>query len=251
MSPHKLLALAALVVATQASAQQIPTTGTLVIVPANGEVTAPNDMATATFMVEEQHKDKSVAASRVNAKMREGTAIIKSADPRAELKTYGYYTFPVYPEDRPPQPMNAVPKQPAPVAWRVGQYLQVKTTNLATLEKTVAAAQRVVALNGLNFHLSPQAQKKLDAERIAATYKNLNERVAAIAAAMGRNVNDAVLDTVDFEGSGNYAGDAAAAAPQMMMMERAQAKSAQVEEPTFEPGDTTLNMRLVGKVRFK
>ena len=250
MSPHKLVAIAALVIATQASAQQIPTTGTLVIVPANGEVTARNDMATATFMAEEQHKDKATAASRVNVKMREGTAIIKKADPQAELKTYGYYTYPVYPEDRPPQPMNAAPKAPSPVAWRVGQYLQVKTTSIATLEKTVAAAQRVVALNGLNFHLSPQAQKKLDGERIAATYKNLNERVAAIASAMGRNVNDAVLDTVDFEGSGNYAGDTAAAAP-MMMMERAQAKSAQVEEPTFEPGDTTLHMRLVGKVRFK
>lgn len=249
MSPHKILALAALVVATQASAQQLPTSGTLVIVPANGEVTARNDMATATFMAEEQHKDKTVAASRANVKMREGTAIIKKADPQAELKTYGYYTYPVYPENPPPQPLG-VPKPPVAVAWRVGQYLQVKTTNLAALEKTVAAAQRVVALNGLHFHLSPQAQRKLDNERIAATYKNLNERVAAIAAAMGRNVSDAVLDTVDFEGSGNYAGDAAAAPAQQMMMERA-AKVAPVEEPTFEPGDTTLNMRVVGKVRFK
>jgi uncharacterized protein len=248
MSPHKLVAIAALVVATQAGAQQLPTSGTLVIVPANGEVTAPNDMATATFMAEEQHKDKAVAASRANVKMREGTAIIKKADPQAQLKTYGYYTYPVYPEN-PPHPLSGVPKPPVAVAWRVGQYLQVKTTNIASLEKTVAAAQRVVALNGLNFHLSPQAQKKLDNERIAATYKNLNERVAAIAAAMGRNVSDAVLDTVDFEGSGNYAGDTAAA-PQMMMA-RAEMKAAQVEEPTFEPGETTLNMRLVGKIRFK
>lgn len=250
MSPHKLVALAALVVATQAGAQQLPTSGTLVIVPATGEVSARNDMATATLMVEEQDKDKAAAASRVNAKMREGTAIIKNADPKAELKTYGYYTYPVYPEDRPPQPMAGPVKAPRPVAWRVGQYLQVKTTNLAALEKTVAAAQRVVALNGLNFHLSPQAEKKLDNERIAATYKNLNERVAAIASAMGRNVSDAVLDTVDFEGSGNYAGDAAAR-PQMMMMERSAAKTGQVEEPSFEPGETTLQMRLVGKIRFK
>ena len=58
--------------------------------------------------------------------------------------------------------------------------------------------------------------KKLDDQRIAATYQNLNERIASIAAAMGRKVGDAVLDTVDFEGSGNYAGrpqmDMAAAA---------------------------------------
>ena len=173
MSPHKLVAIAALVVATQASAQQLPTAGTLVIVPATGEVTARNDMATATLMVEEQDKDKAAAASRVNAKMREGTNIIKKADPQAELKTYGYYTYPVYPENRPPQPLNQPAQPPKAIAWRVGQYLQVKTTNLGVLEKTIATAQRVVALNGLHFHLSPQAQKKLDNERIAATYKNL------------------------------------------------------------------------------
>ena len=252
MSPQKVLALAALVLSTQAIAQSLPTTGTLVIVPANGEVTARNDQATATLMVEEQDKDKAAAASRVNAKMREGTAIIRKADPQAELKTYGYYTYPVYPEERPPQPYaNRAAAASKPAAWRVGQYLQVKTTNIASLEKTVAAAQRVVALNGLHFGLSPQALKKLDNERIAATYKNLNERVAAIAAAMGRNVNDAVLETVDFEGSGNYAQDGAAAAPQIMMEARAAKVAQQVEEPSFEPGDTTLQMRLVGKVRFK
>jgi hypothetical protein len=27
--------------------------------------------------------------------------------------------------------------------------------------------------------------------------------------------------------------------------------AAPVEEPSFEPGETTLNMRVVGKVRFK
>lgn len=251
MSPQKVLALAALVLSTQATAQSLPTTGTLVIVPANGEVTAPNDQATATLMVEEQHKDKAIAASRVNAKMREGTEIVKKADPGAELKTYGYYTYPVYPEERQPQPLTTVQKPPQPVGWRVGQYLQVKTTNLASLPKTVAAAQRVVALNGLHFGLSPQALKKLDGERIAAAYKNLNDRVAAIAAAMGRNVSDAVLDTADFEGTGRYAEDSLQRNEVMVAGSRMAAKQVQVEEPSFEPGDTTLQMRLVGKVRFK
>jgi hypothetical protein len=69
---------------------------------------------------------------------------------------------------------------------------------------------------------------------------------------MGRKVGDASLDTVDFEGSGNYAGggqQADMAAPKMM---RAMAGAEQqVAEPSFEPGETTLQMRLVGKVRFK
>ena len=248
MSPIKLAAACVLALAAHAHAQQLPTSGTLVIVPATAEVTRANDMATATFSVEEQDKDKSAAASRVNRKMREGMEILKKADPQAKLKTYGYYTYPIYPDDHPPQPMGAA-KRPAPAMWRVGQSVEFKTTNLGALEKNVAAAQRVLALNNLQFGLAPHTEKKLDAERIAATWRTLNERVAAIAAAMGRSVNDAVVETVDFEGSGKYDGDTAvmvSAARSASMMEQKA-----VAEPSFEPGETTLQMKLVGKVRFK
>lgn len=250
MNVLKTVAAAALVLGTQAAlAQSIPTTGTTVIVPAYGEVTAPNDQAVATLAIEEQDKDKAAAASRVNQKIRQGLDILKKEDPQAKVKTQGYYTYPVYPEDRPlPPGAQAKPRQPT--AWRVGQYVEMTTTNLSALPHTVASAQKVLTLNGLHFRLSPAAARKLDDARIAATYKNLNERIASIATAMGRPLGEAVLDTVDFEGSGNYAGGAPAAAP--MAARFAKAEMAQdVAEPSFEPGETTLEMRLVGKVRFK
>jgi predicted secreted protein len=229
------------------------TTGTLVVVPAFGEVKHANDQATITFAVEEHDKDKNAAAARVNRKMKEGTEIVRRADPKAELKTMGYYTYPVYPEVPPmPQPALRTPVKPVPIAWRVGQYLELKTTNLAELPKTAAAAQKVLQINNVNFGLSPELEKRLDDQRIAATYRNLNERIVSIANAMGRKPLDAVLDTVDFEGSGNYAGDAqAAAAPMMMRMNAKREGMEEMPEPSFEPGETTLQMRLVGKVRFK
>ncbi len=251
MTLMKTVAAAALMfAAAQAAAQApVPTTGTTVIIPAYGEVKAPNDQATATLAIEEQDRDKAAAASRVNQKMKQGLDILKREDPQASLKTMNYYTYPVYPEDRPVQPM-AANKPRVPTAWRVGHFVEVKTTNLAALPKTVAAAQKVLALNGIQFGLTPAATKKLDDQRIAATYRNLNERIASVAAAMGRPVADAVLDTVDFEGSGNYADREGAPAPMMMAM-RKSADTAEVAEPSFEPGETTLQMRLVGKVRFR
>jgi len=252
MTVMKNLAAAAAVsfalAAHAAPADSLPTTGTLVVVPAFGEVKHANDQVIATLAIEEQDKDKAAAASRVNQKMKQGLDIVKAADPQAKLKTQGYYTYPVYPEDR-PLPNGQMPKQRVPTAWRVGQYLEVTTTNLDKLPKTVAAAQKVLTLNGLQFGLTPETTKKLDDERIAATYKNLNERINSIANAMGRKVGDAVLDTVDFEGSGNYVREQAQAAP--MMMRAKMADSAEVAEPSFEPGETTLQMQLVGKVRFK
>jgi predicted secreted protein len=136
-----------------------------------------------------------------------------------------------------------------PSGWRVGQSLQVKTTKLDTLPKMVASAQRVLALSGIQFGLANATVRKLDDQRIAAAYKNLNERMASIANAMGRKLSDAVLETVDLEGSGNYAHPEMARAAPMAM--KAMRDTPQVEEPSFEPGETTLQMNLVGKVKFK
>lgn len=225
MSFVKVIAAASLLLAAQAQAQSLPTSGTLVVIPAFGEVTHANDEATAIFTIEEQDKDKAVAASRANLKMKQGMEAIRKEDPQAMLKTRGYYSYPVYPEQR-PVPQGTATKPPQPSGWRVGQYLEVKTTKLDTLPKTVAAAQRLLALNGLNFGLSKATVRQLDDQRIAAAYKNLNERMASIANAMGRKLADAVLDTVDFEGSGNYThqmADSRAAAPMAMKAMRAEA----------------------------
>ena len=252
----KLFLATALVLVAQVHAQtQAPTqtplasSGTLVIVPAFGEVTHANDQATATFAVEEQDKDKLVAAARVNQKMKQGTDIVRREDPQATLKTQGYYTYPVYPEQR-PLPNGVMPK-PVPTGWRVGQYLEVKTTRLAGLPKLTAAAQKVLSLNSLNFSLAPATLKRLDDERIAATWLNLNQRVASIAGAMGRKVSDAAIDTIDFEGSGNYVPQRGEMAAAPMAMSRMAKDSGEVGEPSFEPGDTTLQMRVVGKVKFR
>lgn len=245
MSLSKLFIAAAFMLASQASAQTTSSTsGALVIVPAFGEVTHANDHATATFAVEEHDKDKAAAASRVNQKMKQGTDIIRREDPQATLKTQGYYTYPIYPE----QHLQPGTPKPAPVGWRVGQYLQVKTINLANLPKTTAAAQKVMSLNNLRFGLAPATLKQLDDRRIAATYLNLNQRIASIATAMGRRPADAVIDTIDFEGSGRYAQQEVSVTGARAL---AKMDAAEVAEPTFEPGETTLQMRLVGKVKFK
>lgn len=231
-----------------AAAQAASTAGTLVVLPAFGEVRQANDEAHLVFAVEEQDKDKTVVASRVNLKMKQGIESIKREDPQALLKTRGYYTYPVYADE--PVQRGSVQRTRPVVGWRVGQYLDVATTNLAALPRTVATAQNLLSLNGLNFGLSEAATKRLDERRILATYQNLNERIAAVAKAMGRNATDALIETVDFEGSGAYAPPPEVAMAKMSMR-AAGAEPAAVAEPSFEPGETTLQMRLVGKVRFQ
>jgi predicted secreted protein len=225
----------------------IQTSGATIIVPAYGEVRHTNDEARITLMVEEQDKDKAVAASRVNQKMKQGTDIVKREDPTASLKTHGYHTYPVYADEQPRQSAKAR----HPVAWRVRQYLEIITTNLSGLPRTVAAAQQLLALNGLQFGLTEATSKKLDEARIAAAYKNLTDRIAAIAKAMGRNLSDMSFETIDFEGSGNYVQKQDAVASAMPMRSAGMQEAAPIEEPSFEPGETILHMRVAGKIKFR
>lgn len=233
-------------VRAQAPAASEQTHGTLVVVPAYGEVTHANDQAHVTLSVEEQDKDKASAASRVNLKMKQGVEIVKQGDPSALLKTRGYYTYPVYDNSVSSQSNNN-PRQV--IGWRVGQYMDVTTTNLGGLPKMVAAAQQIMSLNGLQFDLAPATSKKLDQQRIEAAYQNLTERIGFIARAMGRNPSDAVLQSVDFEATGAYAPPPMA---QSAVMGRLAAKAAApVEEPSFEPGETTQQLRVVANIKFK
>jgi predicted secreted protein len=253
---HKLVLGAAMAAAClTVQAQGVQTNGSMVVVPATGELTVPNDQAHVTLQIEEQDKDKTTAASRVNQKMKQGIELLRRQDPQAVMKSYGYYTYAVYaePQTVAPQASRTAPKARPVVGWRVGQYLEVTTQNLGALPRTVSAAQSLLNLNGLQFGLSPAASKKLDAALVDATYKNLEERIGFIAGSMRRAPADAVLETLDFEGSGNYASPERPMAKGAMMMraDMAPTEAASVAEPSFEPGESTVSMRLVGKVRFK
>lgn len=243
MSLAKILVIASFLLTAGAHAQ------TLVVVPANGEVTRANDEATLTLAVEEQDQDKNAAAARVNAKMKQGTDIVRRADPTAKLQTQGYYTYAVYPDNDPARPLAPTVKR-VPIGWRVGQYLAVKTTNLAGLQKTAGAAQGVMQLYRVHFGVSAALTKQLDDERIAAAYRNLTERVASIARAMGKQPADATIDTVDFEGSGNFT-DMRQASLQRVEVTGSRIAAQDMAEPSFEPGETTLQMRVVGKITFR
>lgn len=219
--------------------------GTVITVPASGEVTVANDEAHIVLSIEEQDKDKATAASRVNLKMKQGTELVKHDDPSATLKTRGYYTYPVYANDVSNSANSNKLKQP--IGWRVGQFLDVTTTNLVELPKLVADAQQTMSLNGVHFGLARATSKKLDQEQIDTAYQNLMDRIAFIAKAMGKSASDATVQAISFDpNAGNP--PQVAFRPNVMM---AKATAAPVEEPSLEPGETTEELHIVGTVIFK
>lgn len=234
----KIIVLMTALLCMPVFAQQ--TKGTVVMVSGSGEVKSENDQVKATFFIEEQDKDRVAAASRVNQSMKQGTELIKKADPDGKLATRGYYSYPVYSESSSNNKARVI------TGWRVGQYLDLTTKNIQQLPATVASAQQVLALNGLSFGLSDEAMKRLDATRLDSAYKNMQERAQIIAKAMGRNLNDASIELLDVDGVGAIHPEPRMFAASPMMMKG----NAAVPETNFEAGESTLTARVVAKIKF-
>ena len=223
------LALSAPVVAQQ---QSLPPAGTLVLMTSAAEVELANDEAVASFFYEAQDADLTRAQSLVNQRVGDGTAALKRADPKAQVETSTYSSYPVYSSGT-----NRVI-----TGWRVRQGVTARTENLSALPKTVAAAQPFLALGGVDFKLSKAARDKVEAQLIQLAMANLNARFAAAGQSMGVPPNRIRIEEVNF-------GVREVGLPQPMLM-RAQVASDAVTPPTFESGRSIERLSVTGKARF-
>jgi predicted secreted protein len=172
--------------------------------------------------------------------MKQGIELLKKLDPDGKYATRGYYTYPIYSESSTHQKASSI------TGWRVGQYLDLTTQNITQLASTVASVQQVLALNGLNFGLSDETAKKLEAKRLESAYKNLQERLQIMTKIMGKNVAEVTIESLDIDGVVNHFQPQpmfSAAAPML-------AKTNSVQETSFEPGETVLSATVLAKIKF-
>ena len=227
------IALAALTPAiAQAQPATLPPAGTVVLMTGAAEVELANDEAVANFFYEAQDADLTRAQSLVNQRVGDGTAALKRADPKAQVETSGYSSYPVYSSGT-----NRVI-----TGWRVRQGVTARTENLGALAKTAAAAQPFLALGGVDFRLSKATRDKVEAQLIQLAIANLNSRFAAAGQSMGVPPTRIRVEEINF-------GVREAGPPQPMMM-RAQIASDAVTPPTFESGRSTERLTVTGKARF-
>jgi len=225
------LSCAALSVAAQ-PATPPANTGTLVIMTGSAEIELPNDEAVASFFYEAQDADLAKAQALVNQRVGDGTAALKRADPKAQIETSGYGSYPVY-----------ATGNRGIVGWRVRQGVTLKTDNLAALPKTVAAAQSTLSVGGVDFRLSKAARETVEAKLIQQAIANLNARVAAAAQALGVPPNRVRLEEVNF--GVREGGPIPMGSPRIATM-----ATDAVPPPTFEAGRSAERIAVTGKARL-
>jgi predicted secreted protein len=226
---------AASCVALAAAAQPAtppPTTGTLIVMTGSAEIELPNDEAVVNFFYEAQDADLAKAQSLVNQRVGDGTAALKRADPKAQIETSGYGSYPVYSGSN-----RSI------VGWRVRQGVMLKTANLADLPKTVAAAQAILSMGGIDFRLSKASREGVEAKLIQQAIESLNGRVAAAAQALGVPPTRVRLEEVNF--GGREGGPIPLGSPRIATM-----ASDAVPPPTFEAGRSIERIAVTGKARL-
>lgn len=211
-----------------------PPAGTLLLMGGSAEVEVPNDEAVASFFYEAQDADLTKAQALVNRRVGEGTAALKRADPRAQIETSGYSSFPVY----------SGGSARSIVGWRVRQGVTLRTGDLAALPRTVSAAQSFLALGGIDFRLSKAAREKVDAQLIQLATADLNARLATAAAALGGASARLRIEEVNFGVRDGV--------PQPMMLRQAPMMAAEsgAPPPAFESGRSTERLTIHGKARL-
>jgi predicted secreted protein len=208
--------------------------GTLVLMTGQAEIEVANDEAFASFYVEVQDADVTKAQSQVNQRVAEATAALRRSDPKAEVQTSGYSSYPVYRNDG----------SRKVAGWRVRHGVTLRTGDLTGLARTVAQVQQHVALGGVEFRLSRAAREKVEGELIQRAVANLNARVAAAAQALG--VPPARIRNEEL----NFGVHQIERPPVMSMARAAPLAGDSVAEPQFEAGRSTQQMTVSAKVRF-
>jgi len=226
-----VLSLAALSVAAQPGPLP-PNAGTLVIMTGSAEVELANDEAVANFFYEAQDADLAKAQALVNQRVSDGTVALKRADPKAQIETSGYGSYPVY-----------AAGNRGIVGWRVRQGVTLRTDNLAALPKTIAAAQSTLSVGGVDFRLSKAARESVEAKLIQQAIANLNARVAAAAQALGVPPSRVRLEEVNF--GGREGGPIPVGSPRMAAM-----ATDAVPPPTLEAGRSAERITVTGRARL-
>jgi predicted secreted protein len=208
--------------------------GTVVHLQAQAETYVDNDEARVNFFIQEQHADRTEAASLANKKTRETIERIKQADPGAEVRTTGYGTYPQYSNNG-----RTI------TAWQVRQEVMMTTKNLSQLERTVSRVQAVAAVGGVSFGLSREAQRKLDAQLFDMAFVDFRARIAVVAKALGKTEKEVEIEEI------NLTNPERPFLPRPAVAMMARAAAGDIAESKFEPGDSRQSLSFTAKIRVK
>lgn len=128
--------------------------------------------------------------------------------------------------------------------WIAEGYINLKSKNFASIEKVLESLDNQIAIEEINFSVSPQAMKALEDEMTLDVIKEFQHKAEVVQ--KGLNAKTYQLVNVELSTPQNPVGHYA-----RPMMAMAKMSSSTAEEMPLEAGKETISATASGKVKFE
>jgi predicted secreted protein len=186
-----------------------------------------NDWTTAVVGTSDEDSDAARLADRVNKKMHEALAIAKQTK-GVEVKSGGYATQPVHDKD------GKIAR------WAASQDLYLESSDVEAVSALVGKLQDKLLLRSIAFTVSPETRRKTDELLIGDALNAFSERAKRVSAGLGARDYEIVALSIQTPGGGGP-----------VPMYRAEAMMSKVAAPSFESGQSTLQVRIDATIEIE
>ncbi len=193
---------------------------------ASAQTQIENDTVIATLYAQEEGSDSVQLANLVNKRISEAIKLVKQHD-AIKLQTNSYSTNPVYHKNK-------------ITGWRVRQNIRLESQDMTLMSGILGDLQQTLALQGINFAVSPELKNTTDDELIGEALKVFEQRAKNITRQLGRKnykiVDINVSTSVNHYARRNY---------------EVAAMASKVAAPSIEGGEQTIQVSISGQIELE
>ncbi|MFW2438797.1 MAG: SIMPL domain-containing protein [Arenicellales bacterium] len=188
-----------------------------------------NDEITVTMGIERDGQDATKLANEINQLMTAANTTIKNF-PAIKSSTSDYSIRPVYTRD------NRLDH------WRGASSVTLKSQNIKDMVSLVQMLQKTLLIKSTRYNVSPELKEKIESGMIESALMKFNSRAETVSKSLG--FKKYRLVTININNSGST--------PRPMYeMDRAVMASAAIAPPSFESGQSTLNVTVSGTIEME
>ncbi|NNJ97773.1 MAG: SIMPL domain-containing protein [Gammaproteobacteria bacterium] len=193
---------------------------------ASAQAQVANDTVITMLYAQEEGRDSVQLANLVNKRVENAIEHVKQYD-AIKVQTSGYSTTPVYHNNK-------------ITGWRIRQSIRLESQDMALVSDVLGQLQQTLALQGMNFTVSPELKNSTDDQLIEQALQVFERRAQKVTQQLGRKnykiVDIDISTAADHYPRRNY--DVAAMATK-------------VAAPAIEGGEQTLRVTVSGKIEME
>jgi len=193
---------------------------------ASAQTRIENDTVIAALYAQEEGSDAVQLANLVNKRINEAIKLVKQHD-AIKLQTSSYSTNPVYHKNK-------------ITGWRVRQNIRLESQDMTLVSGVLGDLQKTLALQQINFAVSPVLKNRTDDELIAEALKVFEQRAKNITHQLRRK-NYKIVDINVSTSDAHYA----------RRNYEVAAMSSKVAAPSIEGGEQTIKVTVSGHIEME